>query len=91
MFRIENQTPVMSTSEATKDFVYAFVGTNENVYVLGCTTLGDYVFNSINKTSKPASVYCSIEDALKDKLESGKEVFAFKDQKELAQFIIDLA
>lgn len=91
MFRIENQTPVMSTTEATKDFVYAFVGTNGDVYVLGRSAHGEYVFNSINKTSKPKLFYGSIEDALKDKLESGKEVFAFENQTELAQFIIDLA
>ena len=85
---------VVETKETTLDNVttkkvYGFVGSNNELYILGRKPDGNYFFNSINKTGKPVNEYPSLEEALKDKMDNGFDILEFEGQEDIARFILD--
>ena len=85
---------VVETKETTLDNVttkkvYGFVGSNNELYILGRKPDGNYFFNSINKTGKPVNEYSSLEEALKDKMDNGFDILEFEGQEDIARFILD--
>lgn len=85
---------VVETRETTLDNVttkkvYGFVGSNDELYILGRKPDGKYFFNSINKTGKPVNEYETLSEALKDKMDNGFGILEFEGQEDIARFILD--
>ena len=75
--------------DVSLDKVYGFMEENGEFYLLGRTPSGGFVYNSVNKTDKPALFFSSLREAVETKIDHGEEVLEFEDQFDLANFLLE--
>ena len=82
-------TDTTSLEDVSLEKVYGFMGENGDFYLLGRTPSGAFVYNSINKTGKPALFFSTLREAIECKIDHGKKVLEFEDQFDLANFLLE--